>query len=361
MKLTIEQPRLATLIQRVIGAVEKRNTIAVLSNVLLSTNGDHLQAKTTDLDMEVTSRAPASTEEEGATTVNAALLAAIVGKMSKGALITIKANENTVWISNDKAEFELATLPVEDFPELASPEYAASFDCPADDLKRLFDLSAFAMSTEETRYYLNGVYLHPADGTARAVTTDGHRLARIDSVIAADFPGVIVPRKMVQDLRKLLGDADDVTVSVSATKIRFDMGDTVITSKVIDGTFPDYTRVIPAQWKHVVTADADEMKQATDLVALVSGERTKAVKMSFQGGKCELQVASGADKGQQVVACETGDATVEIGFNSKYLAELMQVCPGDAVRFKLSGSGDAAIVEPAEGDGVLYVCMPCRW
>lgn len=358
MKLTIEQKSLAALLSKVVGAVEKRNTIPILANVLLATDEGILKATATDMDMSVTSRVEADVQTHGAATVNAALAAGIVAKMAKGALITIEASAGHVKISNGKASFDLASLDAEDFPELASDNFTARTVIPAFEMKRMLDLSAFAQSTEETRYFLNGIYLHSADGILRAVATDGHRLAQIDSEHHAEIPGVIVPRKTVAELRKM--DAGDLTLEVSATKIKVSDGSTELLSKVIDGTFPDYTRVIPQAHKTRVVADAAEIKAASDLVAMVSGERSKGVRMAFTGGRCDLEVTSGVDTANETVATEQEGPDVVTGFNAKYLAEAMAHVNGGRVVMNLGASGDPAVIQPEDDALALWVIMPMR-
>lgn len=254
MKFSIERGALLKAVAQAQSVVERRNTIPILANVLIEASGDTVQFRATDLDIEVVDKAPASVERAGATTVSAVTLNEIVRKLPDGSLVTLTADSaaGRLTIDAGRSNFSLATLPKEDFPVMASSDYAANFTCKAPVLRRLFDKSKFAISTEETRYYLNGVYMHIADSDGgkvlRCVATDGHRLARIDAEMpdgAANMAGVIVPRKTVGEMRKLLDDDDmDVAVSVSETKVRFATADITLTSKVIDGTFPDYTRVI---------------------------------------------------------------------------------------------------------------------
>ena len=359
MKLEVSQKNLADLLSKAVNLVEKRGTIPILSNVLLSTDDGKLTCTATDLDASVTATTDATINTHGATTVNAALFAQVVNKLPKGKLITLSEDNGKLTVQSGSATFDFATLPAEDFPELAGAEFDATFTASGTDFKRLFDLSAFCQSTEEVRYYINGVYLHSHDGKARAVATDGHRLARIDSAIQAEFPGIIIPRKIVGELRKL--QADEVTVHISATKLRVTAGDVVLLSKVIDGTFPDYTRVVPQSNTNLFTANADNMKAASDLVALMSSERTKAVRMSFAGGECKLEVA-GADsnKGCEVVAVDQDGEDMVIGFSAKYLADALAHVDSEVVRLQLGGSGDPAIIRPDGDDSVLFIVMPMR-
>ncbi|NNF91901.1 MAG: DNA polymerase III subunit beta, partial [Boseongicola sp.] len=291
MKFSIERAALLKAVAQAQSVVERRNTIPILANVLIEAEGDQVSFRATDLDIEVVDQAPAKVERAGATTVSAVTLHEIVRKLPDGALVTITDDGAAGRMSVDagRSNFALATLPREDFPVMASSEYEVNFAAPAPVLRRLFDKSKFAISTEETRYYLNGVYLHVADSggaqVLRCVATDGHRLARIDADLpegAENMPGVIVPRKTVGELRKLLEDDEaQIAVSVSETKIRFATPGITLTSKVIDGTFPDYSRVIPTGNTRRLEVDASDFAQAVDRVATVSSERSRAVKLAL--------------------------------------------------------------------------------
>ena len=255
MKLSIERATLLKALAQAQSVVERRNTIPILANVLIEAESAQVSFRATDLDIEVVDRAPAMVERAGSTTVSAVMLHEIVRKLPDGALVNLSedAAAGRLTITAGRSTFNLATLPKEDFPVMATSEYASNFSAKAAELRRLFDKAKFAISTEETRYYLNGVYMHVSQGETgkvlRCVATDGHRLARIDAPLpegADGMPGVIVPRKTVGELRKLLDDDDaTIAVSVSETKVRFATPAITLTSKVIDGTFPDYTRVIP--------------------------------------------------------------------------------------------------------------------
>lgn len=359
VKLTIEQNQLDALLGRVTKAVESRNTIPILSNVLLVADGNTITAIATDLDVEVASTAEAQVEQSGSTTVQAGTLQSIVKKLSKGKLVTLEYDAGTLKVSSGRSNLTLSSLPVKDFPRVANDDYKATFNAEQPEIKRMLDLTEPSMSNEETRYYLQGVYLHSHEGTARAVSTDGHRLALVDSAIEAVFPSVILPRKTV-GLVKWLLDEGSVTVSASDTKVRFDFGHSVVVSKVIDGTYPDYSRIIPTGWETEVTVNANDVKQAAALVSEVSGDRIRAVKVAVGTDVVTLTVRSGIDVGvEEVDAVVTGDS-VEVGVNSKYLAEILKACNGDNAVMRFRGSGDAIVVKPEEDDKALFLVMPMR-
>ncbi|WP_343080524.1 DNA polymerase III subunit beta [Ostreiculturibacter nitratireducens] len=371
MKISIERAALLKAVGQAQSVVERRNTIPILANVLIEAEGDKVTFRATDLDIEVLDRTAAVVDRPGATTVSAVTLHEIVRKLPDGALVqlTDDAAAGRLTVQAGRSTFSLATLPKEDFPIMASSEYAANFSAPAPVLRRLFDKSKFAISTEETRYYLNGVYMHVADGeegrVLRCVATDGHRLARIDAPLpegAEKMPGVIVPRKTVGELRKLLDDDEmQIAVSVSETKVRFATPDITLTSKVIDGTFPDYSRVIPTGNTRKLEVDAAEFARAVDRVATVSSERSRAVKLALDEDRLVLSVnAPDAGAAEEELAVAYGDDRLEIGFNAKYLLEIASQVDRENAVFLFNSSGDPTLMREGGDTSAVYVVMPMR-
>ncbi|MER5173836.1 DNA polymerase III subunit beta [Thioclava sp. GXIMD2076] len=371
MKISIERAELLKAVAQAQSVVERRNTIPILANVLIEAEGSTISFRATDLDIEVVDRAPAQVEKAGATTVSAVMLHEIVRKLPDGALVTLMDDpaSGRLVIEAGRSSFTLATLPREDFPVMASSDYTANFSAKAGELKRLFEKSRFAISTEETRYYLNGVYLHVAtaeDGQMlRAVATDGHRLARIDAPLpqgAEGMPGVIVPRKTVGELRKLLDDDETlIEVSVSETKVRFATPRITLTSKVIDGTFPDYTRVIPMGNTRRLEVDANEFAKAVDRVATVSSERSRAVKLTLDADKLVLSVnAPDAGAAEEELVVAYADERLEIGFNAKYLLEIANQVDRENAVFMFNTSGDPTLMREGGDTSAVYVVMPMR-
>ncbi|QEW17848.1 DNA polymerase III subunit beta [Marinibacterium anthonyi] len=371
MKISIERSALLKAVAQAQSVVERRNTIPILANVLIEAEGDGVTFRATDLDIEVVDKAPAMVERAGATTVAATTLHEIVRKLPDGSLVTVTADPTTgrLTVETGKTTFSLATLPKEDFPVMATSEYASNFSAPAPLLRRLFDKSKFAISTEETRYYLNGVYMHVADGedgkVLRCVATDGHRLARIDADLpegAADMPGVIVPRKTVGELRKLLDDDEaEIAVSVSETKVRFATPVITLTSKVIDGTFPDYSRVIPQGNTRRLEVDAAEFARAVDRVATVSSERSRAVKLQLDEDRLTLSVnAPDSGAAEEELAVAYSDERLEIGFNAKYLLEIASQVDRENAVFMFNSSGDPTLMREGNDLSAVYVVMPMR-
>ncbi|MGR3758185.1 MAG: DNA polymerase III subunit beta [Tranquillimonas sp.] len=371
MKISIERGTLLKAVSQAQSVVERRNTIPILANVLIEAEGDAVSFRATDLDIEVVDRTAAQVERAGATTVSAVTLHEIVRKLPDGALVQLSGDpaSGRLTVAAGRSNFSLATLPREDFPIMASAEYTSSFRAKAPILRRLFDKSKFAISTEETRYYLNGVYMHVASGedgqVLRCVATDGHRLARIDAPLpegAETMPGVIVPRKTVGELRKLLDDDEaEIEVSVSETKVRFATSDITLTSKVIDGTFPDYSRVIPQNNTRRLEVDAAEFARAVDRVATVSSERSRAVKMQLDEDRLILSVnAPDSGNAEEELAVAYGDERLEIGFNAKYLLEIASQVDRENAVFMFNSAGDPTLMREGNDSSAVYVVMPMR-
>lgn len=371
MKAIAERAALLKSLSHVQSVVERRNTIPILSNLLLKCEEGTLSMTATDLDVEAIERLEARIESTGSVTVAAQTLYDIIRKLPEGAEVamTLDAEDSRLTVSAGRSRFALATLPAGDFPLMASSDYSHQFEMTGGALRRLFEKARFAISTEETRYYLNGVYLHViGEGESaklRAVATDGHRLARIDAPLpvgAADAPGVIVPRKTVNELVKLLEDDEAIAqIALSDTKIRVTFGGTVLTSKVIDGQFPDYTRVLPQGNDKQLKADAGQFAAAVDRVATVSSEKSRAVKLSLEEDKLVLSVNapdSGTADEEMIVAYDSEPLT--IGFNAKYLLEIVGQIERENAVFEFSDSGSPTLVREGGDDSAVYVVMPMR-
>lgn len=371
MKVSIERSALMKAMSRAQSVVERRNTIPILANVLIEAENDKIAFRATDLDIEVLDTAPAVVSQAGATTVGAHTLHEIVRKLPDGAMVELSDDGTTgrLEIGAGRSHFSLATLPKEDFPVMATSEYDCNFAVPAPILRRLFEKAKFAVSTEETRYYLNGIYMHAAEGAEgralRCVATDGHRLAQIDAPLPDDadgLPGVIVPRKTVNEAQKLLDDDEAViAVSVSETKIRFATPEITLTSKVIDGSFPDYTRVIPQGNNKRMEVDAAEFAQAVDRVSTVSSERSRAVKLALDEDRLILSVnAPDSGAADEELAVAYADEPLEIGFNAKYLLEIAGQVDRENAVFMFNSSGDPTLMREGNDNSAVYVVMPMR-
>ncbi len=371
MKLTIERAVLLKALAHVQSVVERRNTIPILSNVLMVAGAEGLALTATDMDLTIVEVTPAEIATNGAVTASAHTLYDIVRKLPEGADVTLEADgdQQQLVLTAGRSRFTLATLPREDFPASTQGEYPCNFALPADALKNLIDRTRFAISMEETRYYLNGIYLHDTKvndvALLRAVATDGHRLARFEIPLpegGAEMPGVIVPRKTVNELRKLLDEVEEtVDVALSETRVRFIVGDTVLTSKLIDGTFPDYERVIPSGNDKMMEVDCKSFRASVDRVSTISSEKSRAVKLALSEGQLLLS-ANAPDSGTAMEELEVdyGGSAMDIGFNSRYLMEVAQQVSGEVMSFALADSASPAVIQDAQDPAALYVLMPMR-
>jgi len=374
MKATIERAKLLRCLSHVQSVVERRNTIPILSNVLLEASSDgQVKIMATDLDLQVIeSLDAASVESPGAITVSAHLLFDIARKLPDGTRVDLETADNRMTVKAGRSRFQLPTLPRDDFPTIVEGDLPTSFEIPAQTFAELIDRTRFAISTEETRYYLNGIFLHVADDDGpvlKAAATDGHRLARFTLPRpdgAEGMPDVIVPRKAVAELRKLLEESLDgnVLVDLSASKIRFTLGGeggVVLTSKLIDGTFPDYSRVIPTGNDKLLKVDPKSFFAGVDRVATIATEKTRAVKMGLDADKVTLSVTS-PDNGTaaEEVPASYSSASMEIGFNANYLKDILGQIDGDTVELHLADPGAPTLIRKDENSPALYVLMPMR-
>ena len=371
MKLTIERAALLKALNHVQSVVERRTTIPILSNVLLRVEGGRLFLSATDMDIEIVEGVPARVEREGRTTAPAHTLYDIVRKLRDGAQIELEAEgeRGEMVLRSGRSVFTLTCLPPEDYPVMTAGELPHHFPLPAAELRQLIDRTRFAISTEETRYYLNGIFIHATKNNEvpvmRVVATDGHRLARVEIVLpegAAGMPGIIVPRKTVIELRKLVDEGDaEVQIALGDSKIRCAVGDAQLTSKLIDGTFPDYDRVIPANNDKILEVDCKSFAEAVDRVSTISSERSRAVKLAIDRGSLVVSATS-PENGTAIEELEVRyqSSPLEIGFNSRYLLDITEQIDGEGAQFAMSDAGSPTLVRDSADASALYVLMPMR-
>jgi DNA polymerase-3 subunit beta len=372
MRLLVDRNLLLRALGHIAGIVERRNTIPILSNVLVSADASGvLTLRATDLDMEAVETISAKVEQPGAVTIQAHTLHDIVRKLPEGSEIAFerKGADARLRVAAGRASFELAVLPAEEFPDMGQAELPFKFSLESSALKRLFEKARFAISTEETRYYLNGIYLHAVQGAGgkrlRAVATDGHRLAQIETDLpkgAEDIPGVIVPRKAVFEVIKLIDkDQTSVEISLSQAKIRFAVDGFILTSKLIDGSFPDYARVIPTSNKKLLHLDNADLIKAVDRVATLSSEKSRAVKLNASNERLVVS-ASNPESGSatEEISAGYGDEPLEIGFNARYLLDIAGQVDGSRTVLKLADASSPTIIADESDPAALYVLMPMR-
>jgi DNA polymerase-3 subunit beta len=371
MKITLERNHLLKSLGHVHRVVERRNTYPILANVLLKAADGSVDLRATDLDIEVTESVPAMVSTPGTTTVPAHTLYEIVRKLADGAEVRLETEGGEqLLLTSGRSRFHLACLSADSFPDLKSGVFTHSFSIAASALRELIERTQFAISNEETRYYLNGIYLHAIDQAGktllRAVATDGHRMARAETEAPAGvkgMPGIIVPRKTVGEVQKLLDGADgDIAVEVSDTKIRFTLGGVVLLSKLIEGTFPDYDRVTPKNNDKEMSVDRASFATAVDRVSTIASERGgKAVKLVLRDGQLELTVTN-PDHGtaSEELAVSFEPEGFEIGFNARYLLDIIGQIRSENAIFLFNDAGSPTLVKEEGDASALYVLMPMR-
>jgi DNA polymerase-3 subunit beta len=366
MKATIERAVLLKSLGHVQSVVERRNTIPILSNVLMEAREDgSLRLMATDLDLQVDESVPADVSQPGATTVSAHTFFDIVRKLPEGSQVELTAAEGKMQVIAGRSRFNLSTLPRDDFPVIAEGDLPTRFELPAATLRQIIEKTRFAISSEETRYYLMGIFFHVVDDQLRAAATDGHRLARVTIAKpdgADGMPDVIVPRKAVQELYRLLEELEGtVEISLSPTKIRFGLGSAILTSKLIDGTFPDYSRVIPTANDKLLKLDPKSFSAGVDRVSTIASEKTRAVKISLDRDKVTLSVTSPENGlATEELAADYGADSIEIGFNAKYLLDILGEIDGDTVEVHLADAAAPTLLRENDKSNALYVLMPMR-
>jgi DNA polymerase-3 subunit beta len=348
------------------GIIERRHTLPILSNVLIDQAGGTLSFLATDIEIQITARSTlAAGGDAKPVTVGARKLVEILRALPDGAEVTVQQQDKRIQVKAGKSRFSLQTLPAEDFPKLAAPSGdVARFALPQKALRRLLALVQYSMAQQDIRYYLNGLLVLVEDQRLRLVATDGHRLAYADMELPAKLPRleVIVPRKTVLELSKLLADSDDeVRIELSATQAAFNFGTIELVSKLVDGKFPDYTRVIPTQHKNRVMLDRDTLRQALQRAAILSNEKFRGVRWVLTDGSLKI-VSSNTEQEEALEELEVnygGDA-LDIGFNVNYLLDVLNNVPGTEVECHFGDAASSALLQfPAE-PGFKYVVMPMR-
>ncbi|MGH7104362.1 MAG: DNA polymerase III subunit beta [Acetobacteraceae bacterium] len=373
MRFTVDRATLLKALAHVQSVVEKRNTIPILANLMLSVRDGRLSLSATDMEIAVVEDVAATTVEDGATTAPAVTLYEIVRRLPDGAQIELahSGGDAPLELRAGRYRTSLVALPTEDFPSMMAGNLSHHFALPAAALRTLIDRTRFAISMEETRYYLNGIYLHvtESEGTnlLRAVATDGHRLARVEETLpegATSMPGVIVPRKTVLELRKLLDETTDlVDVGLSETRIQFGLGPVTLTSKLIDGTFPEYERVIPRNNDKVLRVGKRDFSEAVARVAAISTERSRPVKLSLAHDRLVVSAIS-PEQGTAVEELDAERVTydappLEIGFQARYLTDITDQI-ADRVEFRFADGTAPTVVQDESDASALYVLMPIR-
>ena len=367
MKFEISKSSLVKALSNVNGAVEKRNTIPILLNVKIEALAGKIRLVTTDMDIVVISMVEAKVENEGQTTVPAQLFYDIVRKIPDGTNISIElpSDGSSIKIQYNKSKFSLPCLSAEEFPILSEGEVLVNFTIDSSELVRIIDNTRFAISSDETRHYLNGMFLHAVekDGKVelRGVATDGHRLALSSanvSSLKSSVPGIIIPRKTTNEIRRIIEDNDKVAISISKGKIKVICGDSVVISKLIDGEFPEYDKVVPKDNNQLVLVDRKVIFNAIDRVATIATDKNRSIKLILDSGKISLQVST-SDGGfaDEEIEVDFKGNKIEAGFNSRYLLEIIGQIEEEKLNIKFKDGNSPILIEVNNG---LYVIMPVR-
>lgn len=371
MKLTIEKSTLLKALAHVQTVVERRTVTPILANVLLEATDGKLKLTATDLDISIQEEVPAKIQQKGNTTVSAHTFYDIARKLPDGAEVELSHDQSSgkFHIAAGRTNFDLPSLPAEDFSNIKTSDFPHNFIITCEELRHLLTSTRFAMSTEEARYYLNGIYLHvkkvDSETFLRTVATDGHRLAlsEIPEPDGADgMPDVIIPRKTIAEAVKLLEDIEgSVKVSLSHTQIAFNLGSVQITSRLIDGSFPDYEKVIPYDNQSVLTISRKSFAEAVDRIATISSDKTRSVKITIESNKVQVSVSnSDQGSGAEEIEATYGGKRMNIGFNARYVLDICQQIESDTLKFLLADETAPAIIRGLEDEGSLYVLMPMR-
>ena len=374
MEFKINSTDLLKALSHIHGIVEVRHTLPILSNIILEAKDDKLILSSTNLDIYCSDKIKAEVLQSGEVSVSAVTFFEIIKRLPSGSevLMIMEEGENEIRLTCGRSKFNLSTLKTDDFPIISDSDLSTNFVLSADELIRIIDKTKFAVSNEETRYYLNGIFLHKAERNSiqflRAVATDGHRLAQYDIPLpqgAEDITGIIIPKKTIYELRKVLDDANgDVSVSLNENKIKFSFSDLKVVSKVIDGTFPDYTKVIPQKNDKNFKTNNSDLKNAIDRVSAVAANeesKSKAIKFCIENNSLSLSVES-QSKGSanEMIDVNYSGDKVDIGFNSKYIIDICNEVDGDEISISLSDSISPAIILDKTDENLFFVLMPMR-
>lgn len=366
MKFNVSRDAFLKPLQVVSGAVERRHTLPILSNLLLQIEGDRLRLTGTDLEVElVSSVAVNAAGGDGAVTVPAKKLVDIVRSLPEDSNIEFSAEEDKAFVRSGRSKFKLSTLPADDFPNIDDWTSDINFVSDQVVLKRLMEKTHFSMANQDVRYYLNGMLFETDNGMLRSVATDGHRLAM--SSCAVEQPGlaqkqVIVPRKGVVELLRLLGEEEaEVSVAIGNNHIRIESETIVFTSKLVDGRFPDYRRVLPSGGDKIVVADRDLLRQAFGRASILSNEKFRGVRLNLASGElCITATNPEQEQAEEVIEVDYQGEELEIGFNVSYLLDVLNNVDDNEIRFTLADSNSSALIEPNHDDSCCYVVMPMR-
>lgn len=366
MNITINREDLLTPLQHVIGAVERKQTLPILGNVLIQSNNGLMTLTATDLEIELIANLNVSSDEDFATTLPARKLLDICKALPDGSTIDFSTDENKVTLKSARTRFTLSSLSAKDYPGIDDINSTIQFDIPQKTLKLLFDKTAFAMAQQDVRYYLNGMLLELDQNGLKLVATDGHRLALCEykaSLNVSSEKQLIIPRKGVLEMARLLSSSgdDSATVKLSQNHIRIETKDLTFTSKLIDGKFPDYNRVIPVDGNKTLTVNRESLKQSLHRIAILSNEKYRGIRLTLSENNLSIQANNpDQEEAQEEISVDFNEPEIEIGFNVTYLLDVLAAVDSEDVKIKLKDSNSSCIVTSSDEDQFRYVVMPMR-
>jgi DNA polymerase-3 subunit beta len=365
MKFTIDREALLKPLQQVIGVVERRQTLPVLGNLLIVANADGLQLTATDLEVEIQANVDLEVKQTGEITLPARKLIDICRALPEGATIELSIREQKAQIRSGRSRFTLSTLPAADFPVVEQMQGDCRFSISQTRLKELIERTQFSMAQQDVRYYLNGLMLEIGKGSVRAVATDGHRLALCDMEIdldSVDSRQVIVPRKGIQELQRLLEDTEaSAEVEIGSNHVQVRAGDVCLTSKLVDGRFPDYERVLPKGGDKQVTANREVFRQALSRTSILSNEKYRGIRVRFDTDHVNIQAHNpDQEEADEEFEVDYQGEGLEIGFNVTYLLDVLSAIRSDEVELTLSDANSSCLIRQPGTEQYRYVVMPMR-
>jgi DNA polymerase-3 subunit beta len=364
MKITATREEILGPVQNVIGVVERRQTMPVLSNVLLSARNNRLSVTGTDLEVELVSSVSLKVQSPGDVTVPGRKLLDILRSLAEGVSVTVAVESDRLVVRAGRSRFTLSTLPAAEFPVVEEINAQQILKLPQAEFRRLIDKVHFSMAQQDVRYYLNGMLLESEGGRLRAVATDGHRLALAEATLNERVTGkqqVILPRKGVLELQRMLGGDGDVELSVGTNHVRCEIGEIRFTSKLIDGRFPEYSRVIPANAKRIIDADRGLLRQSLQRTAILSNEKYRGVRLNIKPKLLTLQAHNPEqEEAEDQIEVEYAGEEIEIGFNVTYVLDALSAIDTERVNIALTDANSSCLITAATADGSKYVVMPMR-
>lgn len=368
MDFRVSREAFLRVLTHVSSIVDSRSTIPILSNIYLKCDNNQIEIRSTDLDISIREFVSADSTKNGEATVSSRILTDIIRKTKKNSIVKCKLEGNRLIINSDNSVFELNALTADEFPKFVPLDPSNAFEITIQQMKRIFNKTKFAISAEETRYYLNGIYFHTINNgtktTLRCVATDGHRLAKTELDLNSTFtiPGIILPRKFILQLDRILGDFEGkVKMICTDTQVSLEADNFIIISKLIDGTFPDYEKVIPVSNDKLLQVEAEPFFNAVDRVSTVNQDKTPTVKLHFENNNVKIMATStDSNKGDEEVAANYTADSLEILFNSKYILDLQDVIEGETMILELLNQSSPVIVKDTKDTSSLYILMPMR-